>query len=595
MNKKMIWFFHKNICTFFSHFFMVILMKNIILIMKDKVPKIIIMIIFLIIEVYCDLSLPFYTADIVNMGIRNTDFNVITTTGINMTIMLIISVIAAIIVSYFSSIISSSYARDLREKIFEKILSFSNHEMNNFSKASLITRSTNDINQIQHVLGIMFRTLLFAPILALGSIIRVFELSISLSWIILVAFISVALLLGIVITNVTPYFKKSQEIVDHINRVSREILLGIPVIKAFVRQDYENKRFDRYNQEYLKVNLHIYRNMFILIPAMNLILNLMIIIILYFGSFEALKGTLLTGDIIAFTQYSTQMISSFIMMGGFIIMLPRFMVSVNRVEEVLSSDISITTGEKVNNQNVDVIEFKDVSYIYPNAQKETLSNINFKLYPGKQTAIIGGTGSGKSTILNLIPRLQDVSSGEILLNDVNIKEWDIDELRSKMALTPQNAILFSGSIRSNLLVGNIDATDEDMINAVKLACVDEFIDSLDDDVSQGASNFSGGQRQRLSIARSIVKNHSFYLFDDCFSALDVATEKKIYANLKEFTRDSSVLIVSQRISSIKDADEIIVLDDGHIVDKGKHDELKSRCLIYQEIISSQLEKVGDSL
>lgn len=553
------------------------------------------MMIFLVIEVYCDLTLPSYTADIVNIGIRNTDFNIITTTGINMMIMLTISVIATIIVSYLSSIISSGYARDLREKIFEKILSFSNHELNDFSKASLITRSTNDINQIQHVLGIMFRTLLFAPILAIGSIIRVFSLASDLSWIILVAFISVASLLIIVITNVTPYFKKSQEIVDQINRVSREILLGIPVIKAFVRQDYENKRFDEYNQQYLDVNLRVFRRIFILIPSMNLILNLMIVIILYFGSFEALNGTLLTGDIIAFIQYSTQMISSFIMIGGFIVMLPRVLVSANRVEEVLAEEVSITTGKYISEESKDILEFKNVSYTYPNAQKETLSDINFKLLPGKLTAIIGGTGSGKSTILNLIPRLQDVSGGEILLNDINIKNWDLTTLRKKIALTPQSAVLFSGTVRSNLMVGNNNASDDDMLKAIELSSADDFIDSLDMTVAQQASNFSGGQKQRLSIARSIVDKHSFYLFDDCFSALDVKTEKKIYDNLRKITGDSSVLIVSQRISSIIDADEIIVLNDGMIVDKGKHDELKNRCEIYQEIISSQLDNIGDSL
>ena len=563
--------------------------------MKNKIHLIIMMMIFLIIEVYCDLTLPAYTADIVNIGIRNTDFNVITSTGINMMMMLTISVIATIIVSYLSSIISSSYARDLREKIFEKILSFSNHELNDFSKASLITRSTNDINQIQHVLGIMFRTLLFAPILAVGSILRVFSLASNLSWIILVAFISVASLLLIVITNVTPYFKKSQEIVDQINRVSREILLGIPVIKAFVRQDYENERFDVYNTQYLDVNLRVFRRIFILIPSMNLILNLMIVIILYFGSFEALNGTLLTGDIIAFVQYSTQMIASFIMIGGFIVMLPRFLVSANRVEEVLREEVSITTGKDISNQTNDVIEFKNVSYTYPNAQKQTLSDINFRLLPGRITAIIGGTGSGKSTILNLIPRLQDVSGGEILLNDVNIKKCDLTELRKRIALTPQTAILFSGTVRSNLQVGNADASDEDMLRAIELSSADDFIDSLDMTVAQQASNFSGGQKQRLSIARSIVDNHSFYLFDDCFSALDVKTEKKIYDNLRNITRNSSVLIVSQRISSIIDADEIIVLNDGRIVDKGTHNQLKNRCEIYQEIIASQLDNIGDSL
>ncbi|MBE6486409.1 MAG: ABC transporter ATP-binding protein [Methanosphaera stadtmanae] len=570
-------------------------MKNILKIMENKIPMLILMMLFLIIEVYCDLTLPSYTADIVNIGIQNTDFNIITSIGLNMMIMVTISVFATIIVSYISSKVSSSYARDLREEIFEKILSFSNHELNQFSKASLITRSTNDVNQIQHVLGIMFRTLLFAPILAIGSIIRVFELGSNLSWIIFIAFIAVAILLISVISTVLPYFKKTQEIVDQINRVSREILLGIPVIKAFVRQEYEKNRFDYYNREYVRVNLKVFRTMFILIPSMHLIMNLMIVLILYFGSFDALNGTLLTGDIIAFIQYSTQMVASFIMIGGFVIMLPRLLVSVNRIEEVLSTDISIIDGTVTDNSSNDIIEFKNVSFTYPGAERKTLNDINFSLEPGKTTAIIGGTGSGKSTILNLIPRLQDVTSGEILLNNINIKEFNLKNLRNKISLAPQQAVVFSGTVKTNLNKGKENATDEEMYEAIKNAQADDFIKNLDIEVSQGGSNLSGGQKQRLSIARAIVGEHSFYLFDDCFSALDVATEKKIRERLKEITKDSSVLLVSQRISSIKFADEIIVLDDGKIIDKGTHNELKERCSLYKEILSSQLENIGGSL
>lgn len=570
-------------------------MKNVLKIMENKIPLIILMMLFLIIEVYCDLTLPSYTADIVNIGIQNTDFNIITSSGINMMIMVSISVFATIIVSYISSQISSSYARDLREKIFEKILNFSNHELNQFSKASLITRSTNDVNQIQHVLGIMFRTLLFAPILAIGSIIRVFELGTNLSWIIFLAFIVVGILLISVISTVLPYFKKTQEIVDQINRVSREILLGIPVIKAFVRQEYEKERFDYYNKEYVKVNLKVYRTMFLLIPAMNLIMNLMIVLILYFGSFDALNGTLLTGDIIAFIQYSTQMVSSFIMIGGFVIILPRLLVSINRIEEVLTTEINITDGNIKKESSNDVLEFKNVSFKYPGAERKTLSDINFKLEPGKTTAIIGGTGSGKSTILNLIPRLQDVTSGEILLNNKNIKEFNLKNLREKLSIAPQQAVLFSGTVRSNLIKGKEDAKDEEMMEAIKNAQADEFIKDLDSEVSQGGTNFSGGQKQRLCIARTIIGKHSFYLFDDCFSALDVATERKIRETIKEITKESSVLIVSQRISSIKYADEIIVLDEGKVIDKGTHNELKDRCSLYKEILASQLENIGGSL
>ncbi len=571
------------------------MMKNILNTFKKQTKPVLLIMLLLIIQVYCDLALPSYTADIVNLGIQNTDFNLIVTTGTKMMLMVAVSVLATIAVSYVSSKVSSSFARDLREELFHKILKYSNHELNQFSRASLITRSTNDINQIQNVMGIMFRTLLFAPILAVGSIIKVFEIGSNLSWIIFVAFVAVALLLITVIWNVLPYFKKTQEIVDQINRVSREILIGIPVIKAFVRQEHEEQRFNRYNREYLEVNLHVYRTMLILIPAMNLIMNIMIVVILYFGAFDALQGTLLTGDIIAFVQYSTQMVFSFMMIGGFTIMLPRVLVSGKRVEEVLETEITIIDGEYAQESSENVLEFKNVSYTYPGAEKETLRNINFKLYPGKTTAIIGGTGSGKTTILNLIPRLQDVTSGEILINDVNIKKYNLHNLRKKLALAPQKAILFSGSIRSNLLKGKKDATEEEMFNAIKDAQASEFVDNLDMEVSQGGSNFSGGQKQRLSIARAIIGKHDFYLFDDCFSALDVTTERKLRDKLKEITNNKSVLIVSQRISSIKDADEIIVLNDGEIVDKGSHNELKGRCSIYREILSSQLENIGDSL
>ena len=573
-------------------------MKNLLKVFKNKMLYLLIIIIFLIIEVYCDLTLPSYTAEIVNIGIQNTDFNIITTTGISMMIMVIISVLATIVVSYFSSIVSSSFGRDLREEIFEKILSFSNHELNEFSRASLITRSTNDVHQLQNVMGMIFRTLLFAPILAVGSIIRVFEIGSSLSWIIFLAFISVSVLLILVIYNVIPYFKRTQEIVDDINRKSREILIGIPVIKAFIRQEHEKKLFDKSNREYLEVNLKVYRIMFILIPMMNLIMNLMIVIILYFGAFDALNGQLLTGDIIAFVQYSTQMVTSFIMIGGFTIMLPRILVSARRIEEVLNTEITIKDGQKDiqdNQSSNERIEFRNVSYTYPGAESETLHDISFSLEKGKTTAIIGGTGSGKTTILNLIPRLQDPTSGEILLNNINIKNYSLKTLRSKLSLAPQKAILFSGTIKTNLLKGKENATIDEMYNAIEIAQATEFINDLDMKVSQGGSNFSGGQQQRISIARSIIGYHDFYLFDDCFSALDVNTEYKIRTKLKNITHNSSVLIVSQRISTIKDADEIIVLDKGKIVDKGTHQQLKVRCSIYQEILSSQLENIGDVL
>ena len=398
-----------------------------------------------------------------------------------------------------------------------------------------------------------------------------------------------ALTLIVVMVRVIPLFKQIQEIIDKINQTSREILIGIPVIKAFVRQDYEEAKFQKVNQNFLDVNLYLFRNMLIMLPLMILIMNLMIVLILYFGAYDALAGNILTGDIIAFTQYSTQIVSSFLMIGGFFIILPRILVSARRIDEVLEMDLSITDGDEEFIESGSSIEFKNVSYQYPGSEKPTLKDINFSLEPGKTTAIIGGTGSGKSTILNLIPRLQDPSEGEILMGGRNIKEFNLHSLREKISFTPQKALLFQGTIRSNLQMGKADASDEEMQNALSFAQAD-FIEDLDEEVAQGGNNFSGGQKQRLSIARAIIAGHDFYLFDDCFSALDMNTEAKVKKNLKRL-EGSSILIVSQRISTIMDADEILVMDNGEIIDKGTHSSLIDSCSIYREIVNTQIDQM----
>ncbi|MBR0057712.1 MAG: ABC transporter ATP-binding protein [Methanobrevibacter sp.] len=564
-------------------------MRNLVRVFKNKLPQVLIIFLLLIVQAYCDLALPSYTANIVDIGIQNADINYIMDVGFLMLIMVAISVFATIGVSFFSSRVSSGYAKDLRKVVYAKVLKFSNHELNKISRSSLITRSTNDINQLQNVLVMMLMMLFFAPILGIGSIIKAFEIGGGLSWIILVTFLVVLSLLAIITIRVLPYFKLTQEIIDKMNKTAREILIGIPVIKAFVRQDYEKDKFGKINKEFLDVNLYVFRKIFILMPTMTLFLNLMIVLILYFGAYDAIAGNILTGDIIAFTQYSTQVVSSFIMLGGVMIILPRFLVSARRVAEVLNMELSITDGELTSINDNPTIEFKNVSYSYPGSEKETLKDINFKLVPGKTTAIIGGTGSGKSTILNLIPRLQDVTSGEILIDNENIKNFKLKTLRDKISFTPQDAILFQGTVKSNMKSGKSDADDEEIKNALKLAQVD-FVDDIDDEVSQGGSNFSGGQKQRLSIARAIIGPHDFYLFDDCFSALDMNTEAVIKSNLDKIAENSSVLFVSQRISTIKDADEIIVLDNGKIIDKGSHDDLINRCEVYSEIASSQMEE-----
>jgi ATP-binding cassette subfamily B protein len=564
-------------------------MKKLLKPMRNKIPQILFIFIFLLIQVYCDLTLPQYTADIVNTGIQYTNFQFIIDIGMIMLVMVAISALATVGVSYFSSRVSSGYAKDLRKIIYNKVLKFSNHELNDISRSSLITRTTNDVNQLQGVLGFIFTTLIFAPLLGIGSIIKVFELQTNLSWIILVNFVAIIILMVIVMVRVIPYFKIVQEIIDRINKTAREILIGIPVIKAFVRQDYEGEKFRKVNKEFYDVNIYVFKTMLIMLPLMTLIMNIMVVLILYFGAYDAINSGILTGDIIAFIQYATQIVTSFLMIGGFFIMLPRFLVSARRISEVLNTEITIKDGEINQIPENPTIEFKNVSYKYPGSEKETLKDINFTLKPGKTTAIIGGTGSGKSTILNLIPRLQDPSSGEILIDGVNIKEYNLKSLRDKISFTPQKAILFQGDVKSNMQIGKNDASDEEIRRALDLAQVD-FVENLAEEVTQGGSNFSGGQKQRLSIARAIIDEHEFYLFDDCFSALDMNTERKIKNNLKEL-KDSSILIVSQRISTIMDADEILVVDNGEIIDRGTHERLVESCDIYREIANIQIDQM----
>ena len=562
--------------------------------LKKSIIPLFLIFLFLLIDVYCNLTLPAYTADIVDIGIKNTDIDYILSVGSMMMAMVLIGMFATIALAYFSSKVSAAYGRDLRKISYEKILKFSNFELNRISRASLITRNTNDVYQIQIFLGLFFTTILFAPILGIGSIIKALELGTNLLWIIGATFAATIIPLGLIFIKTVPYFNVMQELTDKINQVSREILMGMPVIKAFVRQDYEEKRFQDTNEEFKDVNLHVFRILLIMIPAMTLLLNLMIVLILYFGAYDAIRGEIVTGTIIAFIQYATQIVMSFLMLGGFLIMIPRILVSGRRVAEVINTEISISDGPIDEIDDNPTIEFKNVDYKYPGSEEKVLKNISFKLEKGKTTAIIGGTGSGKSTILNLIPRLQDVTDGEILVNGKNIKDYKLSTLRQRISYAPQKAILFQGDIRSNMLVGKDDASDEEIEKALKMAEVD-FIDSLEDEVSQGASNFSGGQKQRLQLARSILDKRDFYLFDDVFSALDMNTEAKVKENLKDLKENSSILIISQRISTIMDADEIIVLDEGRIIDKGSHDYLTENCNIYREIVSSQIERSKDLL
>ena len=559
-----------------------------------KYKTIILILLLLIVQAYFTLTLPEYTADIVNTGVANADMNYVYDIGIKMITMTVLATITAIIVSFFSSKFSSGYARDLRKMIFPKVLKFSNHELNEISKSSLITRTLIDVSHIQMFTEELLTVIIFAPIIGVGGIIKSFELGTDLSWIILLIFIIIIILMIPIFKKVMPYLGKLQEITDKINRNTREILIGMPVIKTFVMQDYEEKKFDKVNSEYNETNINAYRLLLLLTPLLTLHLSIMTVGIIYFGSFQIESGNLLIGDLLAFIQYATQILSAFLMVATFFTSMPDIIVSIKRVNEIFKTEVTIVDGEiDAIETDTPSIEFRNVNFKYPNSENNTLTNINFKLEPGKTVAIIGGIGCGKSSILNLIPRLQDPSSGEILLNGENIKNYKLSSLRENISLTPQKAHLFQGTVKSNMTIIDENASDDEINEALKKANVN-FINGLDDEVVQGGVNFSGGQKQRLSIARSILKDCTFYLFDDCFSALDMNTEKIIKNNLKDLN-NASILIVSQRISTIKDADEIIVLDDGKIIDSGTHNKLIESCDIYREIVNSQADALRDGI
>ncbi|MBQ2652767.1 MAG: ABC transporter ATP-binding protein [Methanobrevibacter sp.] len=559
-----------------------------------KYKSIILILLLLIVQAYFTLTLPEYTADIVNIGVANADINYVYDIGIKMIAITVLATISAILVSFFSIRFSSGYSRDLRKMIFPKALQFSNLELNDISKSSLITRTVIDVSQIQMFIEELLTVIIFAPILGIGGIMKSLELGTSLSWIIVLIFVVIIILMIPLFKKALPYLGKFQEITDRINGNAREILIGMPVIKTFVRQDYEERKFDKVNSEYHETHINAYRIILLFTPMLSLHLSLMTVGIIFFGSFQIESGDLLIGDLLAFIQYATQIVTSFIMVSTVFTIMPDVTVSIRRVNEIFKTEVSIVDGEidAVNTENP-VIEFRNVDFKYPNSENNILTNINFKLEPGKTVGIIGGIGSGKSTILNLIPRLQDPTGGEILFAGENIKNYKLSTLRENMSLTPQKAHLFKGTVKSNMTIIDKNASDDEINKALKRANVN-FIDGLDDEVVQGGANFSDSQKQRLSIARSLLKKCNFYLFDDCFTALDKNTEKIIKNNLKDL-EGASILIVSQRISTIKDADEIIVLDDGKIIDSGTHDKLIESCNFYREIVNSQSDTLKDGI
>lgn len=533
----------------------------------------------------------------IGIDMDKAQINYILLSGAKMLGIALLGAIVSIIVGFIASKVAAKTSMELRSSIFKKVMSFSNSEMDKFSTASLITRSTNDIQQIQMVIVMLLRMVLYAPILGIGGVIKVLNTNTSMTWIIGLA---VVIILGIVVTlfiTVMPKFKMLQKLVDKVNLVTREILTGLPVIRAFSTQKHEEERFDKANKDLTKTNLFVNRIMSGMMPLMMFVMNGVTLLIVWNGGKGIDAGTMQVGDMMAFIQYSMQIIMAFLMITMMSIILPRAAVSAVRVDEVLNTKLSINDSE--NPQNFDenkkgVVEFKNVSFRYPDADEDILTNISFTAKPGETTAFIGSTGSGKSTLINLIPRFFDVTEGEILVDGVDIRNVSQHELREKIGYVPQKGVLFSGTIDSNLRYGKEDATEKEIEKAAKIAQATEFIETKPEkyntEIAQGGSNVSGGQKQRLSIARAIAKNPEIYIFDDSFSALDFKTDAALRKSLKAETGDSTVLIVAQRISTILNAEQIIVLDEGKIVGKGTHKELLNNCEVYKQIALSQLSK-----
>ena len=562
---------------------------------KPYIPYILAAVVLLFAEAMLELALPGYMADIIDDGIIAGDMKQIYKIGL-----LMIGISAAIVlcatgVSLFASKTAARSARDIRKAVFRKVMHFANEEMEDFSTASLITRSTNDIQQIQMAAVMTLRLGMFAPVMGIGAIIKALRTSVSLAWTIGIAFGAIVILMAFMFVVTLPKFKVVQEKVDKLNLVMNERLRGILVIRAFNTQKYEEDRFDHANNDLTKLNLFVNRAMSVMMPVMMLIMNLTSILIVWAGARYIDAGNLEIGSMLAFIQYAMQIIISFLFIAMMFIFLPRAAVSMGRVGEILKKEISIT--DKENTQEIKekrgIVEFKNVSFRYADAEDAVLSDISFTAKPGETTAFIGSTGSGKTTLVNLIPRFFDVTEGSITIDGVDIRDMKQHDLREMIGYVPQKGMLFSGDIKSNIAYGAEDKSLENIERAAEIAQAEDFImekeEGFNAPVAQGGTNVSGGQKQRLSIARALAKKAPIYIFDDSFSALDFKTDAALRKELKKSAGESTLLIVAQRISTIADADQIIVLNEGRIAGKGTHKELMQTCGVYREIASSQLD------
>ena len=572
-------------------------MKHILRIFSGYWLMFIILVGFTYAMVMANLWLPDKMSEIVNNGIIKQDMPAIWHNGLAMILVTAAGGLCSIVIGFLASRIATGMAQKLRTELFERVESFALADFNKFSTASLITRSTNDIQQIQMTSILLLRLALMAPIMAIGGLQKAIHNAPNLSWIIALAVSVLLVVIAMLFVIAVPRFKKLQTLVDKLNLVTRENLVGLKVIRAFHNEKIEQKKFQQANTELNKMNLFVNRLMMLLDPIMTLVMNFSSVAIVWFGAHLISSGNLQIGNMMAFLEYAMQVIISFLLLSMVFIMLPRAAVSVKRVGEVLDTLPSIVdpqSPQQLPNDATGKIEFKDVTFTYPDADLPVLSNINFTAEPGQTTAFIGSTGSGKSTLINLIPRFYDVSAGQILLDGVDIRQLKLEDLYDQIGYVPQKGVLFSGTIASNIKYGNAKASQKLVEKSAKIAQAAEFISELKNgyknDIAQGGSNVSGGQRQRLSIARAIAVEPNVYIFDDSFSALDFKTDAKLRLALAKETKHKTVLIVGQRINTIMNADKIIVLDEGKIVGQGTHQELMKNCQVYQEIAASQLSE-----
>ena len=531
----------------------------------------------------------------VGVDVDAMQIHYVLSSGLRMLGVVLLIVITAVIISYLSSRVAAKFGRELRNKVVSKVMSYSEQELKEFSIASLITRSTNDIQNISNVLTMIFRSVVFAPIMGIGAFIKVYNMAGHMSWVLGLGIGAVVFIIVFLLLAVLPKTKILQSLIDKVNLVAREILTGLPVIRTFNTEKYEDDRFDEANTKLTKTNLFVNRTMSMMMPTMTLVLNMMCILIIWVGAGKVNDGLIGVGDLLALIQYSMHVIFSFLMVALLSVFLPRTIVSLGRIGEILNKDSSILDKKHPKHFPKDkkgYIEFKDVSFRYYDGEEDTLSNISFTAKPGEVTAIIGSTGSGKSTLINLIPRFYDVTSGSILVDGIDIRDVKQKDLRDKIGLVPQKGVLFSGTIESNIKFGEDDMDFKKVEKASIIAQAKDFITEKEDNynspISQGGKNVSGGQKQRLAIARAVAKNPEIYIFDDSFSALDYKTDSEVRKNLRENTKGSTIIIVTQRVSTVLNANQIIVLDEGKMVGIGTHKELLNSCEIYKEIAKSQL-------